>query len=235
VRGALQMAWDGIQSEVVACRRCPRLVAWREQVARQRKAAFRDETYWGRPVPAWGDPRARVYVLGMAPGAHGANRTGRMFTGDACSDWLAASLHRTGFASHATSQRADDGLQLADLAISGAVRCAPPSNQPAAAEIAACAPLFHRELALMPALRVVVALGGLAWKAYLRWAAGQGARPRPQPRFGHGVVVDLGLPHTLIGSYHPSQLNTRTGRLTEAMSDAVFAAAAQRAAGPSDG
>ncbi|MEZ4264885.1 MAG: uracil-DNA glycosylase [Myxococcota bacterium] len=227
--------WDRLQAQVVACRRCSRLVAWRERVGRERKAAHRDETYWARPVPALGDAGARVLVLGLAPGAHGANRTGRMFTGDACSDWLMASLHRTGFASHGTSQRPDDGLELTDLAVTGAVRCAPPGNKPTPSEIAACAPYFHRELALLPRLAVVVALGGVAWLAYLRWAAGQGVTLRPRPRFGHGVVVGAGLPHTLIGSYHPSQLNTRTGRLTEAMTDAVFRDAARLAGGGAGG
>lgn len=208
-----------LQDAVVACRACPRLVAWREQVGRDRRAAFTNWTYWSRPVPGFGDPVARMVVLGLAPAAHGANRTGRMFTGDRSGDFLCASLHRTGFASHPRSTTRDDGLTLTDCWITAAVRCAPPANRPTAAERDTCAQWLLRELALLPA-RVIVALGGFAWDAALRVLG----PVRPRPRFAHGAHARVGA-YTLLASYHPSQQNTFTGRLTPDMLDDVFTAA----------
>ena len=206
-----------LAAEVVACRACPRLVAWREEVARTKRAAYADERYWGRPVPGFGDPRARVLVLGLAPAAHGANRTGRLFTGDRSGDWLFASLHRTGFANRPRSVARDDSLRLNDLYVSAAVRCAPPANRPTPGERDACLPFAVRELALLGDIGVVVALGAFAWEAGLRLLGAA----RPKPRFGHLAEVALG-DRVLLGSFHPSQQNTFTGRLTEPMTDAVF-------------
>jgi uracil-DNA glycosylase family 4 len=206
-----------LHDEIVACRACPRLVAWREQVAAERRAAFADQRYWGRPVPGFGDPAARVVVVGLAPAAHGANRTGRMFTGDRSGDWLFRSLHTTGFASQPTSVACDDGLTLADVWITAPVRCAPPGNQPTPAERDTCRPFIERELALLPGARVIVALGQFA---YQNVAALVGLRPRP--RFAHGAEVPLPDGRTIVCSYHVSQQNTFTGRLTEAMLDDVF-------------
>jgi uracil-DNA glycosylase family 4 len=212
-----------LEARVVACRRCPRLVAWREQVAREKRAAYAGEDYWGRPLPGFGDPAARVLVLGLAPAAHGGNRTGRVFTGDRSGDWLFASMHRTGFASQPTSVHRDDGLALRDAWISAAVRCAPPANKPTPAERDACLPWTVAELGHLPELRVVVCLGAFAWDAALRLrvAAGHPA-PRPRPRFGHEALFDDGEWLALLGCFHPSQQNTFTGRLTEPMIDAVF-------------
>ena len=201
------------------CRRCPRLVAWREQVAREKRAAFRDEQYWGRPLAGFGDPAARVYVLGLAPAAHGGNRTGRIFTGDRSGDWLYASLHRTGFANQPHALHRDDGLRLEGAWVAAAVRCAPPANKPLPAERDNCLPYAAEELALLREVRVVVCLGGFAWDAALRLLA-TGARPRP--RFGHAAEHDLPDGRVLLGCYHPSQQNTFTGRLTEDMIDAVM-------------
>ncbi|MFL5893673.1 MAG: uracil-DNA glycosylase [Thermoleophilaceae bacterium] len=197
---------------------CPRLVEWREQVAREKRAAFADEDYWGRPIPGWGDPDARVYVLGLAPAAHGGNRTGRIFTGDRSGDWLFASLHRTGFANQPTSVHRDDGLRLLGMWIGAAVRCAPPANKPLPEERDNCLPYTEEELRLLARVKVVVALGAFAWDAALR-VHGAG---RPRPKFGH--LAEAGLPggRRLLGSFHPSQQNTFTGRLTEPMLDAVF-------------
>jgi len=208
--------------EVIACRRCPRLVAWREEVASIRRAAYADEVYWGRAVPSFGDPDARILIVGLAPGAHGANRTGRMFTGDRSGEWLYGALHRAGLATRPRSVARDDGLDLTGAWLTAAVRCVPPGNRPSAAEQEACRPYLMRELDLLPGLRVIVALGGLAWSAALR-ALGETGRdvPTPRPRFGHGAearVEDLAL----VGSYHPSQQNTFTGRLTRDMFDAVW-------------
>jgi uracil-DNA glycosylase family 4 len=216
---------EGIERRVVRCRRCPRLVEWREKVAREKRAAFRDEEYWGRPVPGFGDPEARVYVLGLAPAAHGGNRTGRVFTGDRSGDWLFASLHRTGFANQPTSRHRADGLRLDGVWIAAAVRCAPPANRPLPAERENCLPYAAEELALIrPA--VIVCLGAYAWEA-----AGRLFAARPRPQFGHGAEHRLEDGPVLLGTYHPSQQNTFTGKLTEAMMDAVFARARELAYG----
>ncbi len=206
-----------VQREVAACRRCPRLVAWREEVARTGRASYAGQIYWGRAVPGFGDPQARLVIVGLAPAAHGANRTGRMFTGDRSGDWLFAALHRAGFASQPTSVSADDGLTLSGAYITAAVHCAPPANKPTPAERDACAPYLARELSLLSDAVVVVALGQFAWQA----VAGQyGLRPRPA--FGHLAETPLPGGLTMLGSYHPSQQNTFTGKLTVSMFDAVF-------------
>jgi uracil-DNA glycosylase len=207
-----------LEAEVVGCRRCPRLVAWREEVARVKRAAFADQEYWGRPIPGFGDPQARVVILGLAPAAHGGNRTGRIFTGDRSGDWLFASLYRTGFANQPTSVRRDDGLRLRGMWIAAAVRCAPPANKPLPSERDNCLPYASEELSLLTRVRVLVALGSLAWDAALRIHGGV----RPRPRFGHLAEAELPGGRVLIGSYHPSQQNTFTGKLTEPMLDAVF-------------
>jgi uracil-DNA glycosylase family 4 len=206
-----------ITAAIVGCRACPRLVAWREQVARERRAAFADEPYWGRPVPSFGAAAAEVVVVGLAPAAHGANRTGRVFTGDRSGDWLFAALYRTGFANQPTSVSRDDGLHLDGCLVTAAVRCAPPANRPTTEERDRCAPYLAAELDLVP-WRVVVALGGFAWDAVLRHTGWSGRKPR----FGHGTEVALPDGRVLLGSYHVSQQNTFTGRLTEDMLDAVL-------------
>jgi uracil-DNA glycosylase family 4 len=216
-----------LEREVINCRRCPRLVAWREEVARTRRAAFAGEEYWGRPLPGLGDPAARVVVLGLAPAAHGGNRTGRIFTGDRSGDWLFAALYRAGFANQPESVSRGDGLKLMDCWVTAAVRCAPPANRPLPAERDDCLPYFRRELELLDAARVIVCLGGFAWDAALRTLDA----PRPRPRFGHGVCYDTGS-LILLGCYHPSQQNTFTGRLTEPMIDAVFGRARELAGPP---
>ncbi len=210
--------------EVSACRRCPRLVAWREQVARERRAAFAEEEYWGRPVPGFGDPAARILVFGLAPAAHGANRTGRMFTGDRSGDFLYAALWRVGLANQALARSRDDGLRLRDVWVTAGVRCAPPANKPTTAERDTCLPWSVRELGLLVRVRVLVCLGAFAWAAALRLlaAAAPGTVPaRGLPRFAHGGEARVGA-RTLLGSYHPSQQNTFTGRLTEPMLDGVL-------------
>jgi uracil-DNA glycosylase family 4 len=211
------------------CRACPRLVDWRETVATtKRRASFRGEPYWGRPVPGFGDERPSLLVVGLAPAANGANRTGRIFTGDRSGDWLYAALHRTGYATQASSRHAGDGLELRDARIVAAVRCAPPDNKPTPAERDACSPWLEREVRLVtPSLKVVLALGGFGFGAFLTTAARLGwAVPRPRPAFGHGVAVPLvterGSVVHLLGCYHVSQQNTFTGRLTEAMLDDVL-------------
>jgi uracil-DNA glycosylase family 4 len=215
---------DLLALEVEACRRCPRLVSWREQVARERRASFAQETYWGRPLAGFGDAAARVLLLGLAPAAHGANRTGRMFTGDRSGDFLFAALHRTGFANQASSRARDDGLELHDAWVTAAVRCAPPANRPSPDERDACLPWASRELELLGNVRVMVCLGAFAWRAALALTRERGPHePRrgPMPRFGHGAESrEGGL--VLVGCYHPSQQNTFTGRLTPAMIDGVL-------------
>ncbi len=220
-----------LQAEIVRCRACPRLVAWREEVARVKRRAYRDAASWGRPVPSFGDPGARIVLVGLAPGAHGANRTGRMFTGDRSGDFLHAALHRAGLASRSESRSRDDGLALRGAWITAAARCAPPDNRPTPAELARCAPYLDRELALLRDVRAVLALGAVAWTAVLRAFARAGrAVPRPAPRFGHGAVVEIAGAPALVGSYHPSRQNTQTGRLTPAMLDAAIGRAVELAA-----
>ncbi|HYV16670.1 MAG TPA: uracil-DNA glycosylase [Conexibacter sp.] len=208
-------------AEVVVCRRCPRLVEWRERVAREKRAAYADDVYWGRPITGFGDPDARILVLGLAPAAHGGNRTGRVFTGDRSGDWLFAALWRCGLANQPVSRSRDDGLRLQGAYVTAAVRCAPPANKPLPAERADCAPYLERELTLLHDVRVIVCLGGFAWESALRLRAALGEpTPRPKPRFGHGAEA-AGERWSLLGCYHPSQQNTFTGRLTEPMLDAV--------------
>ncbi len=214
------MSLAELEARIVDCRRCPRLVEWRELVASEKRAAFRDQEYWGRPVPGFGDPGASVYVLGLAPAAHGANRTGRVFTGDRSGDWLFASMHRTGFANQAVATHAGDGLRLIDLWIGAAVRCAPPANKPTPEERENCLPYAREELALLePA--VILCLGAFAWNVAMGLLR---TRPRPRPRFGHGAEFrppERRRP-VLLGSFHPSQQNTFTGKLTEEMTDSVL-------------
>lgn len=215
----------GLESELIGCRACPRLVAWREQVASQKRAAFADEDYWGKPVPGFGDPDARLIVVGLAPAAHGANRTGRMFTGDRSGEWLFRALHRAGLASRPESISRDDGLELDDAWITAPVRCAPPDNKPTPTERDTCAGWFDAELALLEHSEVFVTLGQYGYHSLWSHLSRSGrAMPKPRPRFGHGKVVDLGDVR-IVMSYHPSQQNTFTGRLTETMFDDVFAAA----------
>jgi uracil-DNA glycosylase family 4 len=209
--------WTQLEAEVTSCRACPRLVAWRELVAAEKVARFRDWDYWGRPVPGFGDRDAHLLLVGLAPAAHGANRTGRVFTGDRSGDFLFASLWRTGYANQPTSVHADDGLALTGCFITAAVKCAPPANKPTPAERDACRPFLDRELDLLAGVRVVVALGQFGWDAVVRHFG-----VRPKPRFAHGAEVSLPGGRTLIGSYHVSQQNTFTGVLTEAMLDEVF-------------
>jgi uracil-DNA glycosylase family 4 len=215
-----------VQRDVTACRRCPRLVSWREEVARTGRASYAGQEYWGRGVPGFGDPRASMVLVGLAPAAHGANRTGRMFTGDRSGDWLFAALHRAGFASQATSTWRDDGLRLTGAYVTAAVHCAPPANKPTPEEREACAPYLARELSLLCDTVVVVALGQFAWQAV---ATHYGLRPRPA--FGHLAESPLRAGVTLLGSYHPSQQNTFTGKLTVPMFDAVFTRAGELIAG----
>jgi uracil-DNA glycosylase family 4 len=217
---------------VVSCRRCERLVAWREAVAADPPKRHAGERYWGRPVPGFGDPDARLMVVGLAPAANGANRTGRVFTGDRSGDWLYAALHRAGYANQPFSRALDDGLRLSDAYVCAVVRCPPPANRPTPGERDNCLPYLVEELRLMPRVRVLLALGAFAWDGALRAlrAAGHPA-PRPRPRFGHGAEARIG-PHVLLGSYHPSQQNTFTGRLTEEMLDSVLARARELAAAP---
>lgn len=215
-------ALAALSTEISACRACPRLVAWREAAAASAPARFRGEPYWGRPVPGFGDPAARILFVGLAPARDGGNRTGRLFTGDRSGDFLFAALHRAGLASQAASIGRDDRLALRGAYLAAAVRCAPPGNHPLLEERDRCAPFLRRELALLPAVRVMVALGAFAWSAALRAleAAGE-IVPRPRPRFAHGAATSAGR-YVVLGSYHPSQQNTFTGRLTPAMLDAVL-------------
>jgi uracil-DNA glycosylase family 4 len=216
--GAARRALLGaLSAEVIVCRRCPCLVEWREEVARVKVRRFRDEPYWGRPVPGFGDPDARILLIGLAPAAHGGNRTGRVFTGDASGDFLWAALHDVGLADRPSSRRADDGLTLTDTYVAAAVRCAPPANAPTPLERDNCAPFLARELAILNRVRVVVALGQFGWDAALRAVASTaGAIPTPKPRFGHGAETRVG-DRWIVGSFHPSQQNTFTGRLTRPM------------------
>lgn len=214
-----------VATGIVSCRRCSRLRAYCQQVAREKKRAYRDDEYWGKPVPGFGDPRARVLILGLAPAAHGANRTGRVFTGDgagASGDFLMAALHRAGFANIATSQHPDDGLRLRDAYIVATVRCAPPDNKPLPEEITACADHLDAELAALSRIQIVVALGKIAWDAWFAHLARQGVVVRPRPAFTHGAVHEsVGFP-TAIGCFHPSRQNTNTGKVTAPMYDDVF-------------
>jgi len=230
-RLAASATLDELTAEVSVCRACPRLVRWREDVAVTKRASFAGEPYWGRPIPGWGSPTPAVLVVGLAPAAQGGNRTGRVFTGDRSGDWLVASLHRVGLASQPTSVHAADGLELVDTRMVAAVRCAPPQNKPTTAERETCAPWIEAELALLvDHVRVVVALGSIGWDAALRSFRALGWRvPTPKPRFGHGaeaVLTHEGREIVLLGSYHPSQQNTFTGKLTEPMLDAVLGRAA---------
>src|SRR5690606_24394555 len=215
-----------LERDVVSCRRCPRRVVWRERVAAEKRAAFHGESYWGRPVPSFGDPDARILVVGLAPAAHGANRTGRMFTGDRSGEWLFRALYRAGLSNRPASVAPGDGLALRDVWISAMVRCAPPANKPTPDERDNCRSWLEAELDLFEHVRVIVVLGGMSFAHMLRVLGDRGAPiPRPRPRFGHGVEVPLeGFP-TLLASYHPSQQNTFTGTLTEPMFDDVWAAA----------
>jgi uracil-DNA glycosylase family 4 len=213
---------DLIRDDVVSCRACPRLVSWREQVAREKVARFADEEYWGKPVPGFGDPSARILILGLAPAAHGGNRTGRIFTGDRSGDFLFASLHRCGLANQATSVALGDGLALSDAYVTAVNRCAPPGNKPTPEERDRCLPYLARELVALEGLRVVVALGAYAWDGALRAIGETGAKiPSPKPRFGHATEAAVG-PYLLVGCFHPSQQNTFTGKLTPDMLDNVL-------------
>ncbi len=210
-----------LNEEVVACRACPRLVEWRERVAREKKRSFSNDTYWGRPLPGFGDPAAHLLIVGLAPAAHGGNRTGRIFTGDRSGDWLFASLHRSGYANRPASVARGDGLRLDGAYISAVVKCAPPANKPTPSERDRCLPYLRREIEALEGVRVVVALGSFAWDGFLRARATHGGGRAPKPRFGHLAEADVGR-YRLIGSYHPSQQNTFTGKLTEGMLDEVF-------------
>ena len=232
--GTRPSSLSAVQTDIISCNRCARLRSYCQQIGRTKKAAFRDDVYWARPVPGFGDPRARLLILGLAPAAHGANRTGRVFTGDgigASGDFLMAALKRAGFANIPTSQRTDDGLQLHDAYIAATVRCAPPDNKPLPEEIDRCLTHLQHEVAHLPRVRVVVALGKIAWDGWLKLLAMNGEPiPRPRPVFGHGAIFEhhaprtFASPHTrtLIGAYHPSRQNTNTGVLTARMYDDVF-------------
>jgi uracil-DNA glycosylase len=227
-RSAAAAARDlpALDAAIAGCDACPRLVAWREEQARVKVARFRDETYWARAVPGFGDAQARIVLVGLAPAAHGANRTGRVFTGDASGDFLWAALHAVGLANQPHGRRAGDGLALHGVRVLAAVRCAPPANRPAPDEQARCRPFLARELELLPALRVIVPLGAIGWNAAVRTLGTLGhVVPKPKPAFGHGAEAAIG-PYTLLGTYHPSQQNTFTGRLTQPMLRAVLARAA---------
>ena len=223
IRATLPVALAQIEREVIACRRCPRLVSWRERVAREKRRAYRECEYWGRGVPGFGDPKARVLILGLAPGAHGSNRTGRMFTGDSSGNFLYPVLHRTGFASQPNGTHRGDGLVLSDAWITAAARCAPPKNKPSPREIATCAPYLDREIACLTRVRVVVALGRIGFDAYLSHLVRLGVIERKSGyAFGHGAEHAIPDGRTLLASYHPSNQNTNTGKLTERMFIAIF-------------
>ena len=221
----LDVGLDRVREQIIGCEACSRLRSYCQEVGRAKKAAFRDDVYWAKPVPGFGDPDARVLILGLAPAAHGANRTGRVFTGDgvgASGDFLMAALKRAGFANISTSQRTDDGLKLSDVYIAAAVRCAPPANKPLPEEVDRCLPHLINEVAALKRLHIVVALGKIAWDAWLKLLVARGdALPRPRPAFAHGATwTHDGI--TLVGAYHPSRQNTNTGKLTSKMYDAVF-------------
>jgi len=212
-----------LQKQIIACKQCPRLVAWREQAAREKVKRFVGGEYWGKPLPSFGDPRARFLIVGLAPAAHGGNRTGRMFTGDRSGDWLFRALHKAGFANHPTSVHRDDGLQLADCYITATARCAPPQNKLTPEEIANCRPYLLREIELLKNVRVILGLGKIGFdNALTAFAEVYKLRVTPRPKFGHGVEYQLNGKLTLIGTFHPSQQNTFTGKLTEAMFDKIF-------------
>jgi uracil-DNA glycosylase family 4 len=219
---------EEVSAEVIVCRKCPRLVEWRERVATEKTARFADQEYWGRPVPGFGDPAARILVVGLAPAAHGGNRTGRIFTGDRSGDFLFRSMYRTGLANQPTSVSRDDGLRLLGSYVAAVNRCAPPGNRPTPLERDACLPFLEREIVALRRLRVVVALGAFAWDGALRAMSGLGYRVRPRPAFGHAAEASVG-PYALLGCFHPSQQNTFTGKLTEPMLDAVLERAVELA------
>jgi uracil-DNA glycosylase family 4 len=222
-------ALAALATEVHGCRKCPRLVAWREAQAADPPKRYRGQDYWAKPLSGFGDPQARIAIVGLAPAAHGANRTGRMFTGDRSGEWLYAALHRAGLANRAESEHPGDGLRLCDAYVTAVVRCAPPANKPTIDERDNCLPYLQRELELLEHCRVIVALGAFGWDGALRTARALGAEvPRPRPRFGHGAEADLGR-WTLLGCFHPSQQNTFTGKLTVPMIDAAFARALELA------
>lgn len=223
------MSLSAIRRQVVSCQRCGRLRAYCARVAQERRAAFRDEDYWGRPLPGFGDPRARLLIVGLAPAAHGANRTGRMFTGDRSGDFLLRAMHEAGLANLPTSQHAKDGLKLTAAYITAVVRCAPPENKPSPKEIRNCQPFLEAELTALAQVRVVVALGKIAYDAYWRLAAARGVTPRPRPPFAHGAVFQADGVPSLVTSYHPSQQNTNTGTLTASMLADVFGKAKELA------
>jgi uracil-DNA glycosylase family 4 len=214
-----------VREQIISCEKCPRLREYCQRIGREKRRAFRDDTYWAKPVPGFGDPNARMLLIGLAPAAHGANRTGRVFTGDGTGgsgDFLMAALHRAGFSNITTSQHPNDGLTLTDAFIAAAVRCAPPDNKPNPEEIARCLPHLDREIAALPRVQVVVALGKIAFDAYLQLLKLRGEVIRPRPQFAHGSVDTLSSGQTLIGCYHPSRQNTNTGKLTASMMDDVF-------------
>jgi uracil-DNA glycosylase family 4 len=228
LRGSALSTLADVRERIISCDRCPRLRAYCTRIGQEKRRAFRDDTYWARPVPGFGDPDARLLILGLAPAAHGANRTGRVFTGDGAGgsgDFLMDALHRNGFANIPTSRHPNDGLKLRDAFIAAAVRCAPPQNKPTPAEILNCRPHLEAELEALPRVRVVVALGKIGYDAYLQLVESRGTRIRPRPPFGHGATVTLPNGHTLIGCYHPSRQNTNTGKLTAQMLRAVFRSA----------
>jgi len=212
-----------LQKQIIACKQCPRLVAWREQTAREKVKRFIDHEYWGKPLPSFGDPRARLLIVGLAPAAHGGNRTGRMFTGDRSGDWLFRALHKAGFANHPTSMHRDDGLQLMDCYITATARCAPPQNKLTPVEIANCRPYLLREIELLKNVQVILGLGKIGFdNALSAYSKVYNLQMTPRPKFGHGVEHRLNGKLTLMGTFHPSQQNTFTGRLTEAMFDKIF-------------
>lgn len=224
---------NAVRDHIITCERCPRLRTYCRRIGQEKRRAYREDTYWARPVPGFGDPQARLLVVGLAPAAHGANRTGRVFTGDGIGgsgDFLMASLCRTGFSNISTSQRTDDGLVLTNVYIAAAVRCAPPDNKPTPEEVARCLPHLEAELAALPHITTVVALGRIAFDAYLQLLKQNGVHLRPRPEFGHGSVATLPNGQTLLGCYHPSRQNTNTGRVTARMMDAVFRSAKRRLA-----